>query len=108
MGFGVDWFSELTCGDPLTLFLLTSVDVFKKLTVWVFFLTCTFGSTCRKIELLVVWSYEPLSIKLGMWISLISLVFVAAVAHIRYWHPERLGWTEASADRNADDADQRT
>ena len=40
----------------------------------------------------VVWSYRPRSVFLGVIVSLCSLLFLAAVAHIRFWHPDRLPW----------------
>jgi len=49
----------------------------------------------------VVWSYEPLSFRLGIGISLIALVILAAIAHIRYWHPKRMTWFDNSRRQNS-------
>ena len=38
----------------------------------------------------VVWSYQPDSLVLGSGISLATLLVLAAIAHIRFWHPT---WT---------------
>jgi hypothetical protein len=38
----------------------------------------------------VVWSYQPASVYWGAAISLIALLLLAAIAHIRYWHPRLL------------------
>ncbi|MEX2287887.1 MAG: YfhO family protein [Planctomycetaceae bacterium] len=38
----------------------------------------------------IVWTYRPASLYWGAAISLIALVIAAAIAHIAYWHPERL------------------
>lgn len=47
-------------------------------------------------EHVIVWSYHPLSFRLGAWISVITLVILAIIAHIRYWHPQRLRWLNES------------
>lgn len=54
----------------------------------------------------IIWSYEPRSFTIGVWISLITLVFLAAVAHIRYWHPTRFRWLDFESGRNADVAER--
>jgi hypothetical protein len=38
----------------------------------------------------VVWSYEPASVYCGIAISLVALSLLAALAHLRYWHPRLL------------------
>ena len=40
----------------------------------------------------VVWNYRPRSVLWGAVISVGTLLFLAAVAHVRFWHPARLGW----------------
>ena len=42
----------------------------------------------------VVWSYQPHSFVSGALLSLITFLFLAAVAHIRFWHPHRLRWLD--------------
>lgn len=42
----------------------------------------------------VVWSYRPRSVQWGAAISLGTLLFLAAVAHVRFWHPGRLRWLD--------------
>jgi hypothetical protein len=42
----------------------------------------------------VVWSYRPRSVYWGMAISAITFLFLAAVAHVRYWHPPRLNFLD--------------
>jgi hypothetical protein len=38
----------------------------------------------------VVWSYHPRSFYWGLAISAGTVLFLAALAHVRYWHPQRL------------------
>lgn len=38
----------------------------------------------------VVWNYQPASVYWGAATSLIALLLLAAVAHVRYWHPRLL------------------
>jgi Bacterial membrane protein YfhO len=38
----------------------------------------------------VVWCYRPRSVYWGMAVSVLTLLFLAAVAHVRYWYPQRL------------------
>jgi hypothetical protein len=38
----------------------------------------------------VVWSYHPRSLYWGLLVSTITLLLLAAVAHVAYWHPQRL------------------
>ncbi len=40
----------------------------------------------------VVWNYRPRSVLWGAAISLGTLLFLAAVAHARFWSPTRLRW----------------
>ena len=40
----------------------------------------------------VVWNYRPRSVLWGAVISVGTLLFLAAVAHVRFWHPARLSW----------------
>jgi hypothetical protein len=42
----------------------------------------------------VVWTYRPRSFLLGATLSLGTFLFLAAVAHIRFWHPCRLRWLD--------------
>lgn len=42
----------------------------------------------------VVWSYRPRSVLWGAAISLGTLLFLATVAHVRFWHPGRLRWLD--------------
>ncbi len=48
----------------------------------------------------IVWSYEPVSFKIGIWISAFTLLFLAGVAHIRFWHPGKLTWFDSNYDRS--------
>jgi hypothetical protein len=43
----------------------------------------------------IVWSYAPLSFRLGAGISLATLFLAAALGHVRFWHP---GWIEAAGE----------
>jgi hypothetical protein len=38
----------------------------------------------------VVWSYRPRSIFWGIAVSGVTLILLAALAHVRFWHPKRL------------------
>jgi hypothetical protein len=38
----------------------------------------------------VTWTYRPFSVKLGLLISTITLMALAAIGHVRFWHRERL------------------
>ncbi len=38
----------------------------------------------------VVWSYHPRSLYWGLLVSAITLMLLAAAAHVAYWHPQRL------------------
>ena len=42
----------------------------------------------------VVWSYRPRSMLLGSAISVMTLLLLAAAAHVRFWHPQRLAWLD--------------
>jgi hypothetical protein len=42
----------------------------------------------------VVWSYHPGSVYWGAIASGIALLLLAAIAHVRYWHPRRLGFLD--------------
>jgi hypothetical protein len=49
----------------------------------------------RKVELpagphRVMWSYRPFSVSLGLAITLLTALLLAALAHVRFWHAERL------------------
>ena len=44
----------------------------------------------------VVWSYRSRSFALGAVMSLVTFLFLATLAHIRYWHPHRLRWLDES------------
>ena len=38
----------------------------------------------------VVWTYRPRSVAAGGLISLLTLLLLAGVGHVRYWHPDRI------------------
>lgn len=38
----------------------------------------------------VVWTYHPASLYWGLAVSVAAILLLAAVAHVRYWHPHRL------------------
>ncbi|HEV3300747.1 MAG TPA: YfhO family protein [Planctomycetaceae bacterium] len=42
----------------------------------------------------VIWSYHPASLYWGLAVSVGTLVFLAALAHVRYWHPQRLAFLD--------------
>ncbi len=42
----------------------------------------------------VIWSYRPSSVLVGAVISVITLLMLAAAAHVRFWHPQRLKWLD--------------
>ncbi len=42
----------------------------------------------------VQWQYRPRSVWWGAVISLITLLLLAAIAHVRYWHPQRCRFLE--------------
>ena len=42
----------------------------------------------------VIWSYRPRSVLLGAVVSVITLLLLAAAAHVRFWHPQRLAWLD--------------
>jgi hypothetical protein len=42
----------------------------------------------------VVWSYHPRSLYWGLAISVLTVLFLAALAHVRYWHPQRLAFLD--------------
>ncbi|MFM9960573.1 MAG: YfhO family protein, partial [Planctomycetaceae bacterium] len=46
----------------------------------------------------VVWSYRPRSVLVGAAISVVTLLMLAAAAHIRFWHPQRLAWLDEKGD----------
>jgi hypothetical protein len=39
----------------------------------------------------VVWRYQPASVRIGGTISVLTLLLVAGLGHVRFWHPH---WTE--------------
>lgn len=43
----------------------------------------------------VVWTYRPRSVWWGAFFSTGTLLGLAAVAHVRFWHPNRLRWLDA-------------
>ena len=45
----------------------------------------------------LVWSYHPRSLYWGLLISGATLVFLAAVAHVRFWHPQRLNFFDEAS-----------
>jgi hypothetical protein len=42
----------------------------------------------------VVWSYHPRSFYWGLAISVTTVLLLAALAHVRYWHPQRLAFLD--------------
>ncbi|RLT05766.1 MAG: hypothetical protein DWI21_12425 [Planctomycetota bacterium] len=42
----------------------------------------------------VVWNYQPRSVLWGAAFSVGTFLFLAAVAHVRFWHPARLDWLD--------------
>jgi hypothetical protein len=38
----------------------------------------------------IVWTYEPWTVYIGAIVSLLTLFLLAAIAHLRYWHPSLL------------------
>jgi hypothetical protein len=42
----------------------------------------------------VVWTFQPRSQRWGAAVSLLTLLVLAAVAHVRFWHPTRLPWLD--------------
>jgi uncharacterized membrane protein YfhO len=44
----------------------------------------------------VVWSYHPRSFCWGLGVSIATFVLLAAVAHVRYWHPQRLAFLDSA------------
>ena len=44
----------------------------------------------------VTWSYAPRSVYWGVAVSLLTAIFLAAIAHVRFWHPE---WIEGVYER---------
>ena len=50
------------------------------------------GSAFREVEVAagdhrVTWRYRPWSVRIGLWISVATLLTLAAIAHVSYWHP---------------------
>lgn len=46
----------------------------------------------------VVWSFRPRSVLVGAVISVVTLLMLAAAAHVRFWHPKRLAWLDEESD----------
>lgn len=46
----------------------------------------------------VVWLYRPTALYWGAAISLATLLMLAAIAHIRFWHPNRLRFLDPKPD----------
>ena len=42
----------------------------------------------------VAWSYQPRSVLIGAAITMVTLLMLAAAAHVRFWHPQRLAWLD--------------
>ena len=38
----------------------------------------------------IFWTYRPVSFKVGLTLSLLTLFVLAAIGHVRFWHPTRL------------------
>ena len=50
----------------------------------------------------LVWEYRPRSVRTGAIISLVTLLILATVAHLRFWHPDRLSrWLRWNGSRRA-------
>jgi hypothetical protein len=45
----------------------------------------------------VVWSYHPASLYWGLAVSVGTFVLLAALAHVRYWHPQRLAFLDPAS-----------
>ncbi|MBS0201295.1 MAG: hypothetical protein JSS49_00240 [Planctomycetes bacterium] len=57
--------------------------------------------TFRQVPILagshtVIWTYRPRSVKLGLNISLATLLVLAAIGHVRFWHR---GWLDRMLNR---------
>jgi uncharacterized membrane protein YfhO len=57
----------------------------------------TFESMYRGVEVppgtnTIVWTYRPHSVHWGALASIVTLLLLAGVAHVRFWHPQRLRW----------------
>ncbi len=42
----------------------------------------------------VIWRFQSRSVLIGAVISLVTLSILAAAAHVRFWHPQRLAWLD--------------
>jgi uncharacterized membrane protein YfhO len=42
----------------------------------------------------VVWSYHPRSLYWGLAVSMVTLALLAALAHVSFWHPQRLAFLD--------------
>jgi hypothetical protein len=42
----------------------------------------------------VVWSYHPWSVRWGLALSVATILILAAVAHVRFWRPQRLAFLD--------------
>jgi len=42
----------------------------------------------------IVWTYHPVSFKVGAGFSLLTLLLLAGIAHIRFWHPGCFSWLD--------------
>jgi len=42
----------------------------------------------------IVWTYRPHSVHWGALASIVTLLLLAGVAHVRFWHPRRMGWLD--------------
>ncbi|MBD3675466.1 MAG: YfhO family protein [Planctomycetaceae bacterium] len=56
----------------------------------------------------IVWTYQPLSFRVGVWVSLATVLFLAAVAHLRFWHPQRLRWLDQTQEPVSSDNQSST
>ena len=45
----------------------------------------------------IVWSYRPRSVIWGAVVSIGTLLLLAAIAHVRFWHPTKLSWLETTS-----------
>lgn len=43
----------------------------------------------------IVWTYRPHSLNWGAPVTIATLLLLAGVAHLRFWHSQRTGWLDA-------------
>jgi hypothetical protein len=55
----------------------------------------------------VDWTFRPASVRWGAAVSILTLLVLAAVAHVRFWHPARLCWLDDQPSHSAAMAAQK-